>query len=141
MGAFPPDEPAAPEGGEKWYRKSSGGRSGPNYSAEHLQSAKERLDASGVSSRLLVDCSHANSSKDYRNQASVWNDVIGQRLAGNDSVIGLMLESNLNEGNQKLTGDLSQLKHGISITDSCIGWQETESLLLSAHEKLEVASV
>ena len=113
-----------------------GGRSGPNYSAEMLQSAAERLTAAGLSPRLLVDCSHANSDKDFRKQAVAWNDVVEQRAAGNDSILGMMLESNLQPGNQNLTADLSQLKHGVSITDGCIGWDETESLILDAHEKL-----
>lgn len=113
-----------------------GGRSGPNYSAEHLQTAEEKLNAAGLSPRFVVDCSHANSDKDYRRQGAVWNDVLQQRLAGNRTIIGMMLESNLNEGNQPLTSDLSQLKPGVSITDGCIGWAETEELLLSGYEQL-----
>lgn len=116
-----------------------GGHSGPNYAAESLQAASEKLVAADLSPRLMVDCSHANSNKDYRLQAKVWNDVIGQRLAGNDSIIGLMLESNLQPGKQSLTDDLSQLKHGVSITDGCIGWEETESLLRDAHSKMQSA--
>ncbi|HAW30370.1 MAG TPA: 3-deoxy-7-phosphoheptulonate synthase, partial [Planctomycetaceae bacterium] len=82
------------------------------------------------------DCSHANSNKDYRNQGKVWNDVIDQRVAGNDTIIGLMLESNLHSGNQSLPEDLSQLQYGVSITDECIDWEETETLIMTAHEKL-----
>lgn len=113
-----------------------GGRSGTNYTLAHIKDAAERLKAAGLPSGLVVDCSHANSDKDYRKQSLVWNDVIQQRLEGNDAVLGLMLESNLMPGNQKLTADLSQLKRGVSITDGCIGWEETEALLLNAHEKL-----
>jgi 3-deoxy-7-phosphoheptulonate synthase len=113
-----------------------GGRSGPNYAAEMLQSAAERLTMAGLSPRLLVDCSHANSDKDFRKQSIAWHDVIEQRVAGNDTIIGLMLESNLHAGSQKLTSDLAQLKYGVSITDGCIGWEETESLILTAYEKL-----
>jgi 3-deoxy-7-phosphoheptulonate synthase len=113
-----------------------GGRSGPNYAADILQSAAERLIVAGLSPRLLVDCSHANSDKDFRKQSIAWHDVIEQRVAGNETIIGLMLESNLNPGNQKLTGDLSQLKYGVSITDGCIGWEETQKLILDANDKL-----
>ena len=113
-----------------------GGRSGPNYSREHLEEASQSLQAAGLSPRFMVDCSHANSNKDYRNQGKVWNDVIDQRVAGNDTIIGLMLESNLLPGNQSLPEDLSQLQYGVSITDECIDWEETETLILTAHEKL-----
>jgi 3-deoxy-7-phosphoheptulonate synthase len=113
-----------------------GGRSGPNYYADRLEAAAEKLAAAGLSPRLVVDCSHANSGKDYRKQARVWRDVIRQRVAGNDSIIGMMLESNLVQGSQKLGDDPSKLKYGVSITDSCIGWEETENLLLEAHQQL-----
>jgi 3-deoxy-7-phosphoheptulonate synthase len=113
-----------------------GGRSGPNYSSESLEQAGEQLKTAGVSPRFFVDCSHANSNKDFRKQSIVWNDVLSQRIAGNETIIGMMLESNLNEGNQKLTEDLSQLKPGVSITDGCISWEETESLIREANEKL-----
>ncbi len=113
-----------------------GGRSGPNYSPEHVQAAAEALSAANLSPRMLVDCSHANSNKDYRNQPSVWRDVIAQRVAGNQNVIGLMLESNLLPGNQKLTSDPSLLHYGVSITDGCIAWDETEALILEANDKL-----
>jgi len=68
--------------------------------------------------------------------AFVWKNVIDQRLEGNDAIIGMMLESNLCEGNQKCNGDKSQLKYGVSITDECMSWESTENLLLLAHEKL-----
>ncbi len=112
-----------------------GGRSGPNYSAEHLVAAATSLAAAGLSPRFMVDCSHANSNKDYRNQPHVWRDVIAQRATGNKNIIGLMLESNLFPGNQKLT-DPSVLHYGVSITDGCIGWDETERLILETAEQL-----
>jgi 3-deoxy-7-phosphoheptulonate synthase len=74
--------------------------------------------------------------KKYQGQAVVWKNVIGQYLAGNESLIGLMLESNLHAGNQAFSGDASLLKYGISITDECISWETTQQLLLWAHEKL-----
>lgn len=118
-----------------------GGRSGPNYDAASLSEAAATLNAAGLSPRLLVDCSHANSNKDYSRQNVAWNDVIDQRVAGNDSIIGLMLESNLNPGNQSLTEDLSKLQYGISITDGCLGWDETEQLISTAYDKLEESVV
>lgn len=113
-----------------------GGRSGPNYSAADLTDAAERLKGAGLAWRLTVDCSHANSNKDYRIQSKVWREVIDQRLAGAEEVVGLMLESNLEPGQQKLTGDLSALKYGLSITDACIGWDETAELVREAHQRL-----
>lgn len=113
-----------------------GGRSGPNYSPEHLKAAAEKLEQAGLWPRFVVDCSHANSNKDYRNQPHVWRDVIAQRMAGNDHIVGLMLESNLFPGSQKLTNDPSLLHYGVSITDGCIGWDETESLILEAFDQM-----
>ena len=113
-----------------------GGRSGPNFAAEMVRTATEALLSAGLSPRLMIDCSHANSEKDHRKQAFVWRDVVAQRVAGNPHVIGMMLESNLNEGSQKLTGKLSELKYGVSITDACLGWDETRELLLHAHEAM-----
>jgi 3-deoxy-7-phosphoheptulonate synthase len=113
-----------------------GGRSGPNYSADSLKFAADELAKHNLPSRLIVDCSHANSNKDFRRQCIVWNSVIEQRLEGNPSIAGMMLESNLVEGSQKPNGDRAKMQYGVSITDPCIGWEETESLILAAHEKL-----
>jgi 3-deoxy-7-phosphoheptulonate synthase len=118
-----------------------GGRSGPNYSAEHLKAAASRLKETGLSPNLVVDCSHANSNKDYRRQNVPWNDVIDQRVAGNSTIVGMMLESNLFPDTQKLTGNRADLKYGVSITDGCIGWEETESLILDAHRRLADAGL
>ena len=116
-----------------------GGRSGPNYNAESLAESVKRLNTAKLTPRLMVDCSHANSNKDYRLQHVCWDECIEQRLAGNKNIVGLMLESNLNPGNQPLTSHVKELQYGVSITDGCIGWDETEKLLLSAHEKLSAA--
>ena len=118
-----------------------GGRSGPNYDKASLEHAAERLIIADQSPRLLVDCSHANSNKDYKRQRIVWQDVLSQRLAGNESIIGMMLESNLYEGSQSLGEDLSQLKYGVSITDACIGWEETDELIRAAYEQLSPVSI
>lgn len=114
-----------------------GGRSGPNYQAEKLQDAVAALETADLPTRLIVDCSHANSEKDHRRQAGVWNDVTNQRIDGNHAIIGLMLESNLRPGRQDLGSDPTQLEFGVSITDACIGWDETEALLRETHERLE----
>jgi 3-deoxy-7-phosphoheptulonate synthase len=113
-----------------------GGVQGPNYTAEHVADAATRLKKAGVSPYLMVDCSHGNSNKDHRNQPIVFRNVVEQRAAGNRHVAAVMLESHLYEGNQKLDGDISKLKYGVSITDACVGWETTEQLLLEAHSRL-----
>lgn len=113
-----------------------GGRSGPNFDEKSLELAIAGLTKAKLPTRLMVDCSHANSNKEFALQSVAWDSCIAQRVAGNQNIAGLMLESNLNAGAQSLTSDLSQLKYGVSITDGCIGWDETERLVLSAHEQL-----
>ena len=111
-----------------------GGRSGPNYQAPHVDAAAESMVARGLSPIIMVDCSHSNSAKDHRKQEEVFKDVIDQRwVRGNDNIIGLMLESHLFEGSQKLTPDLTKLRYGVSITDACLGWEKTEELVLHAY--------
>ncbi len=114
-----------------------GGRAGPNFGAESIAEALRMLNEAEVRSELLVDCSHGNSNKDHRRQQIAFKDVIGQRASGNDSIIGCMLESNVNPGAQKLTGDRSTLQYGVSVTDACIGWDETEELLRWAHDEVD----
>lgn len=116
-----------------------GGRSGTNYDADTMQAAVAGMTKAGLTPNVMVDCSHANSDKDHRKQEIVWHDVLRQRAAGNPQLIGMMLESNLEDGAQKLTADLTQLKYGVSITDACLGWTKTEELLATAHR--ESASV
>ena len=116
-----------------------GGRSGANFHPPDIQDALDRLAAAGLPPRLVVDCSHANSEKDHRKQAAVFDSVVDQRAGGADGLVGLMLESNLHEGNQPFTADPADLKHGVSVTDACIGWDRTEALLLEAHEKMSAA--
>ncbi len=113
-----------------------GGRSGPNYDPVSVIAAEEQLKAAGILPRVMVDCSHANCGKRERLQAHVLRDVVQQRIEGNSSIIGVMLESNIKEGSQKLSGTLADLEYGQSVTDPCIGWELTESLLREAHEKL-----
>ncbi|MFM8539362.1 MAG: 3-deoxy-7-phosphoheptulonate synthase [Planctomycetaceae bacterium] len=112
-----------------------GGRGGSNYSPDVMQEARSRLEAAGLPPRLIVDCSHANSGKDHRRQAVVWRDVLAQRAAGDTTIVGLMLESNIVAGSQP-AGPRDALAYGVSITDGCIGWEETEQLLVEAHTTL-----
>ena len=105
-----------------------GGKDGPNYSSEHVTATCEKLKAKGLVSRVMVDFSHANSEKKFKNQIKVGENIANQIENGSDSVFGVMIESHLNEGNQKV-GPLSSLQYGVSITDSCIGWDDTEQLL------------
>ena len=113
-----------------------GGHDGPNFDAASIEKAVTGLVHDGLPPRFLVDCSHANSGKDPLKQPAVWEDVLGQRLAGNDSIIGLMLESNLSEGRQDLTPDPKDLAYGVSVTDGCLGWEDTERLLRATHVRL-----
>ena len=117
-----------------------GGRTGPNYDADSLAKASALLEEAKLPPRFVVDCSHANSSKDYTKQPNVWNDVIRQRADGNDTIVGLMLESNLKAGQQKLGSNPESLEHGVSITDGCISFEQTAELLRSAHTTLKSAT-
>ena len=113
-----------------------GGRSGPNYDAASVARAGQMLRDAELPPRFVIDCSHANSNKDYTRQSDVWNDVIRQRIDGNDTIVGLMLESNLKAGQQKLGADPQALEYGVSITDGCISFAETEDLIRSACDSL-----
>jgi len=113
------------------------GGSRPNYDALSIEEARLDLATHNLPQAILVDCSHANSRKKFQGQAIVWNNILRQRAADNDAIIGLMLESNLFEGNQPFCPALADLNYGVSITDECISWETTEQLILSAHETLK----
>ncbi|MFA7295628.1 MAG: 3-deoxy-7-phosphoheptulonate synthase [Dehalococcoidia bacterium] len=115
-----------------------GGSDGPNYDDASVRDAQARLTKAGVSPRLIVDCSHANSAKNHNNQPIAFRDVIKQREAGNADIVGLMLESHLNPGSQSLGKDPAALQYGVSITDACIGWDDTATLLREAAGALPV---
>ncbi len=108
----------------------------PNYDSVSIREAIDQLNDKGLSDAIVVDCSHANSWKKHENQAIVWQDVINQKMDGNGALVGLMLESNIHEGNQRINADPSCLAYGVSITDACISWDTTENLLRTAHEQL-----
>jgi len=110
-----------------------GGHRGPNHDAASVAQARAALAKQGIAVRLVVDCSHANSGKDPLRQPAVLAEVIEQRLAGDVSLRGVMLESNLFDGCQPLSGEL---RYGVSITDGCLGWTGTERLLRETAEAL-----
>jgi 3-deoxy-7-phosphoheptulonate synthase len=117
-----------------------GGREKPNYDAGSIRAAEEKLISEKLPPVLMVDCSHANSEKKFAKQEDVWRSVIQQRIEGAHSLIGLMVESNLNEGNQPIPKRLKDLRYGVSITDSCISWETTERMLRRGHEALSKAA-
>ena len=111
-----------------------GGKNGPNFNRAAIAQAQNQLREAGIRTQLLVDCSHGNSNKEHQNQSRALMDVVNERMKGNKQIAGCMLESNLNSGNQSLNGNSSRLKYGVSITDACIGWDETEELLTWIYE-------
>ena len=126
----------ASQGNPNWHIILRGGRTGPNYDPVSVISAEEQMRDAGVDPRIMVDCSHANCGKRPHLQAHVLRDVVQQRVEGNTSLIGVMLESNLKGGCQKIPADLSKLEYGVSITDPCLDWETTERILREAHDKL-----
>lgn len=113
-----------------------GGGGKPNYDSVSVALAEQELTKAGVSTNIMVDCSHANSNKDPNLQPLVMENITNQILEGNQSIVGVMVESHLKEGNQKLTADPADLEYGVSITDGCISWETTEKALLSMADKL-----
>jgi 3-deoxy-7-phosphoheptulonate synthase len=116
-----------------------GGRLRANYDAESIRESENRLAQAGLPPVLMVDCSHANSGKQHARQEEVWRSVIEQRVAGTRSLIGLMVESYLEEGSQPFPKCAADLRPGISITDPCLGWEATERMLRWGHAILAKA--
>ncbi|MEB3359988.1 MAG: 3-deoxy-7-phosphoheptulonate synthase, partial [Synechococcales bacterium] len=116
-----------------------GGGGKPNYDTETVSWVVAQLRERNLPESIVIDCSHGNSNKDHRRQADVMQQVVGQIVAGDRALIGMMLESHLKPGNQPISADRSQLEYGVSITDQCMGWEETEDLILAAHEQLGAA--
>jgi len=113
-----------------------GGRKLTNYDAASINTALAELKKAGLPETVMVDCSHANSSKEHKKQEEVWNNVIAQRAEGNLGISGMMVESFLDEGSQPFPLPVDRLKYGVSITDACIGWEATERLLRHGYERL-----
>jgi 3-deoxy-7-phosphoheptulonate synthase len=108
----------------------------PNYDPISIAEARLGLIEHKLPEAIMVDCSHANSWKRFQGQEMAWRSVIEQRVGGNDALVGLMLESNLFEGNQKFRNSTANLQYGVSITDECINWETTEKLVLWAADKI-----
>ncbi len=113
-----------------------GGRARTNYDAESIREAETVLKQSNLPPVLMVDCSHANSAKQFARQEDVWRSVIEQRLGGTRSLIGVMIESHLHEGNQPFPRPVNELRYGVSITDACVSWETTERMLRWGYEAL-----
>lgn len=113
-----------------------GGGGKPNYDSVNIAMCEEELKAGNLPANIVVDCSHGNSMKDYKLQPLVVENCINQIMEGNQSIVGLMLESNLHAGSQVMSEDVSQLKYGVSVTDACIDWQTSEKLLTEVRAKL-----
>ncbi|ABA19960.1 3-deoxy-D-arabinoheptulosonate-7-phosphate synthase [Trichormus variabilis ATCC 29413] len=108
----------------------------PNFDSESVRQVEEKLKQAKLPPRIVIDCSHGNTNKNYRLQSDVLENVVQQIVDGNTSIVGMMLESNLYEGNQPINCKREELKYGVSVTDPCIGWEQTEKIILAAYEKL-----
>jgi len=116
------------EGNPDGHVISRGGKV-PNFAAEFVKECERELEKAGLESAIMIDCSHGNSNKDYRRQPAVAEEATNQIVNGNKSIIGLMIESHINAGNQSAEQPVSEMKYGVSITDACIDWETTDSLL------------
>lgn len=111
----------------------------PNYDEVSILECEEALEAAHLPKRIIVDCSHGNSLKKPERQRIVVNSILSQIENGNTSICGYMLESNLEFGSQPITADKSKLRYGVSVTDACIGWTETEELIMETYQRLKSA--
>lgn len=113
-----------------------GGDGRPNYDTVSVAMAEQAMKKAKLQANIVVDCSHANSYKKPELQPLVMADVVNQIVNGNTSIVGVMIESNLVAGNQAIPSDLSQLKYGCSVTDACVDWEQTETMLRAAAQRL-----
>jgi 3-deoxy-7-phosphoheptulonate synthase len=113
-----------------------GGNGKPNYDSVNIATCEQTLEKAGVCPYIVVDCSHENSYKNPDLQPLVAENVTNQILEGNQSIIGLMIESNINSGNQSIPENPDDLQYGVSVTDGCLGWEATEKCITDMHEKL-----
>ena len=114
-----------------------GGHDRPNYDSVSVSVCEQELTKAGVKTNIMVDCSHANSNKNHELQPLVMENITNQIIEGNNSIIGIMVESNLLAGNQKLSSNRNEMEYGKSVTDACIDWATTESSIISMHDKLK----
>jgi len=108
----------------------------PNYGPEDVAQCEKDMQQAGLRPSLMIDCSHGNSNKDFRRQSGVAESAVAQIKDGNRSIMGLMLESHLHEGNQSSEQPRSEMRYGVSVTDACINWETTENLLRDIHQDL-----
>lgn len=113
-----------------------GSDGGPNYDAKNIARCEKNLEKEKLRMKIMVDCSHGNSNKDHRNQPAVFESVVDQVVEGSQSICGMMVESHLLGGNQKIPSDLAHLQYGVSVTDKCLGWKETEEMIREGCKKL-----
>jgi len=123
-------------GNDKGHLILRGGTTGPNYYEEDVEQAAGYMEKEGLIPSIIVDCSHENSGKKIIRQTRVLRSVIDQRVGGVSAIKGFMLESNLFEGKQAVSDQADKLRYGVSVTDACIGWEETERILLKAYNNL-----
>ncbi len=116
-----------------------GGNGKPNYDSVSIALCEQELQSAGVSTNIMVDCSHANSNKNHELQPLVMDNIANQIIEGNQSIIGIMIESNISAGNQKISSNLDDLTYGVSVTDACIDWETTERTLTDMANKLKDA--
>jgi 3-deoxy-7-phosphoheptulonate synthase len=115
--------------------RGGGGRT--NFDASSVAECEHRLLKADLPANIMIDCSHANSSKDHERQKLVMEDVAHQISEGNNSIIGFMVESHINSGNQKVPVNLSELKYGVSITDACVDWETTEKMIRKLRNSIK----
>ena len=116
-----------------------GGGGKPNYDSVNVELCEQALAKDGLSGNIMVDCSHSNSSKDPSIQPLIMENIAQQINEGNNSIVGLMIESNINWGNQSIPKNLSELQYGVSVTDACIDWDTTETSMRQLANKLQAA--
>lgn len=116
-----------------------GGSKGTNYDADSVKACEEALEKAKLKQNIMIDLSHANSSKDHNRQPIVLDDVATQINNGNRSIVGLMIESNIGAGNQSIKADKAELEYGVSITDACIDWATTDSCITEFANKVSSA--
>jgi len=116
-----------------------GGSNGPNFDSVHVAMAEQELEKAGLTKNIMIDTSHANSNKDHNQQPLVLNDIAHQIADGNQNIVGVMIESNIGAGNQKVPADKSQLTYGVSITDKCIDWDTTVASLHKMRDTIKAA--
>ena len=114
-----------------------GGAGKPNYDEAHVKQCERQLSQAKIPVNIMIDCSHANSNKDPAQQPLVMANVTEQILAGSTSIIGLMVESNLHWGNQVMPEDLKDLQYGVSVTDACVDWATTETMVRVLRDKMK----